>query len=641
MLNGKFYMGLPPGMIERGSTQRNRLQSSIFWPDDTKVDSALETRVKRRNSLQIAQNERPQLRMQSSVSGNSGDSTRQLFQKEFSKSSIEFLDNLCDESKTRKPLLLRGNRSAGSEVTPKPTAMKLPLPENVVNAGYTTAKKKQAFTSKIEFYDYMGDELNNRNNFRRTKMDMNDKKEMERNTKNSPKLQVKNNMRSLGTNEKLYPAERREKVEVAGLEESARHADDVEVVPKNNIRDELQNRGDDRYAGERAFDDEFEDARGDLSGYQKNMREHSNRLKDENIRDIDYLENRRTVSPEYGYRRERRFRETYEDDYDVPDYAPVPRYGAAVRRSNSVGRFTGTPKRILRNPIRERRYCDNYGSDAYRGNEANLGNRRYMNRDNEVADSRDYNDCDADLDYMEGRMRNMRIRTSPKKHVTYSDDTYSHDEETPSPSLRRPLASTPQSRARPNMRTGSDQQRQLPLQPQQQQQHDLRRYNSEIDFAEDANEASEQKIMENDIRGSATTIKPLNTGSSYNNKCNNSRDVGNEERNSFVNKINNNKNNNFNNTTSRLNNQTIASAARKITPKIPTTAATTKQNADTATNEQAEAGGGVKKHLRSSLCLHNGEIVASDDGGATSAKAPTRNARTIATRQRISVGLPD
>ncbi|XP_053945675.1 uncharacterized protein LOC128855088 [Anastrepha ludens] len=626
MLNGKFYTGLPPNMIERGSTQRNRLQSSIFWPDDTKVDSALETRVKRRNSLQIAQAERPQLRMQSSVSG-SGDAdvnTKHLFQKEFSKSSIEFLDNLCDEIKPRKPLLFRGNRSASSEVTAKPTALKLPLPENVVNTGYTTAKKKQAFTSKIEFYDYAGDELNNRNNLRRAKMDMNDKKEMERNTKNSPKLQVKNNMHSLSTNEKLYPAERREKVEIERMK-NTNFKDDVEIAHKNNMYDEVDDREYGRYAG-RGFDEEFEDSGRDLLANKTNLRLREKRLRDERLRELNYLESRRTVSPEHSYRREHRFREAYEDDYELPDYAPSARYGVAVRRSNSVGRFTSPPKRILRNPIRERRYNSDYGHDGYRNSEVNRGNDRY--RDNKIRNNRDFNDADADadVDYIEGCMRNARIRTSPKKHVTYSDDTYSHDDEMPSQS-QRPLAKSEssQNRAPPHMRTGSGQ---------------LRHYNSEIDFVEDANEALEEKFMENDMRGNVTTIKPLNVGSSYIAKSNNRV----EERNSLANKINNNKNANYNNTTSRLNNQTIASAARKITPKMPNVV-TTKQSADTTTNgavEAAEAvGTDVKKHLRSSLCLHNGEIIASDDGGATSAKAPTRNARSTATRQRVSVGLPD
>ncbi|XP_018799679.1 PREDICTED: uncharacterized protein DDB_G0283697 [Bactrocera latifrons] len=636
MLNGKFYTGLPPGMIERGATQRNRLQSSIFWPDDTKVDSAVETRVKRRNSLQIAQAERPRLRMQSSVSGGgeADINTRQLFQKEFSKSSIEFLDNLCDETKARKPLLFRGHRSAASEVTAKPTALKLPLPENVVNAGYTTAKKKQAFTSKIEFYDYVGDELNNRNNLRRAKMDMNDKKEMERNTKNSPKLQVKNNMRDLSANEKLYPAERREKIELerVGIKNMQ---DNTEIQLKNNMRVET----------EEAFDEEYEDVRHNSAEYNRKPRESVDRFRDERIRELDFLESRRTVSPEHGYRREHRLQELYEDEYGAPGYAPTGRYGrvTAVRRSNSVGRFTAPPKRILKQPIRERRHYEDYADDGYRSSEVSRSNAAYRHRNNEVYERQAYNEHDAEenVDYMEDRMRNMRVRTSPKKHVTYSDDTYSHDDEMPTQSRRR-LASNAQSRNRvppplktaTNTRTGSNN--------LQRQPATLRRYNSEIDIADNANEQTlEPEFMENDMSGSAATIKSLNIADTYNNKSNNRQCIEGEEHKRLVNKINNNKNNNYNNTTSRLNNQTIASAARKITPNMPTSA-TTKQNTDTrSATSEAATGAGVKKHLRSSLCFNNGEIIASDDGGSTSVKAPTRNARSTATRQRISVGLPD
>ncbi|XP_069962093.1 uncharacterized protein [Bactrocera oleae] len=631
MLNGKFYTGLPPSMIERGATQRNRLQSSIFWPDDTKVDSAVETRVKRRNSLQIAQAERPRLRMQSSVSGG-GDAdinTRQLFQKEFSKSSIEFLDNLCEETPARKPLLYRGQRRAATEVTAKPTALKLPLPENVVNAGYTTAKKKQAFTSKIEFYDYVGDELNNRNNLRRAKMDMNDKKEMERNTKNSPKLQVKNNMRDLSANEK--------KVDIVRVD-SKTVQDNAEIQLKNNMHAETESRAQDRYATE-VFDEEYEDVRHNSAGNKRNPPASVDRFRDERIRELDFLESRRTVSPEHGYRRENRLQELYEDEYGAPDYAPSGRYGrqTAVRRSNSVGRFTTPTKRILKQPARERRRYEDYVEDGYRSSEISRINERYRRRNNDVHERESYNEHDAEenLDYMEDCMRNMRVCTSPKKHVTYS-----HDDEMPSQS-RRPIALNAQSRNRAppplktaaNMRTGSNN--------LQRQQTELRRYNSEIDLADDVNETLEQKFMENDMSGSAATIKSLNIAGIYNNKSNNRQCIEGEEHRRVVNKINNNKNNNYNNTTSRLNNQTIASAARKITPNMPT-AVTTKQNADMRSAiPEAAAATGVKKHLRSSLCFNNGEIIATDDVGSTSVKAPTRNARSTSTRQRVSVGLPD
>lgn len=194
MLNGKFYTGLPPKMIERGSGGgRNRLESHLFWPDDTKTETAAESRIKRRNSVQLASAERPSYEKKQNSIGDDVD-TRQRFSKEFSQSSIQFYDNLNDNNRQARRNSMSHRKM---DIAEKPTNTKLELPDDsVVNEAYTAAKKKQAYTSKIEFYDYANDN-EERNNLRRPKMDMNDKRDMELNSKNSPKLQLKRDVRSL------------------------------------------------------------------------------------------------------------------------------------------------------------------------------------------------------------------------------------------------------------------------------------------------------------------------------------------------------------------------------------------------------------------------------------------------------------
>lgn len=202
MLNGKFFTGLPPKMIDRGgaAATRNRLESHFFWPDDTKVDTAVECRIKRRNSVLEKSDERPRREQQISVADNEVD-TKKRFSKEFSQSSIQFYDNLNDDrTKSGRHNLRNLKAYKKMEIADKPTNTKLELPESIVDENYTNAKKKQAYTSKIEFYDYKNDEReepqNNRNNLRKPRMDMNDKREVELNSKNSPKLQVKRDVRS-------------------------------------------------------------------------------------------------------------------------------------------------------------------------------------------------------------------------------------------------------------------------------------------------------------------------------------------------------------------------------------------------------------------------------------------------------------
>ncbi|KAH8247696.1 hypothetical protein KR038_008386 [Drosophila bunnanda] len=194
MLNGKFYTGLPPKMVERQAVKVcNRQESHFFWPDDSRADSAVENRMKRRNSQQLAV-DRP-LERRSSVQDPSPTEvdTRRMFHKEFASSSIQFYDNLQSNP---APGLRRGTRR---ELTPKLTEVK-PQEERAEDTSMvdaTASRRQQAYSSKIQFYDYVNEADNaTQNNVRRPQMDLNDKREVELNSKNSPKLQVKRNVRS-------------------------------------------------------------------------------------------------------------------------------------------------------------------------------------------------------------------------------------------------------------------------------------------------------------------------------------------------------------------------------------------------------------------------------------------------------------
>lgn len=220
MINGKFYTGLPPKMVERqcGNGQ-NRQESHFFWPDDTQVDSSVETRVKRRGSLQLHSGpvtETTHQRQPATVEAAHDVDTRQMFHKEFTKSSIQFHDNLQPSGNNKNigsASQSRLNR-ARREVTPKLTDVapqQRPLLAIKEQANPSAARRNQAYSSKIEFYDYAN--LNEpdtlQNNARRPKMDMNNKREVELNSKNSPKLQVKHNVRHLGMEREQQPPQLR------------------------------------------------------------------------------------------------------------------------------------------------------------------------------------------------------------------------------------------------------------------------------------------------------------------------------------------------------------------------------------------------------------------------------------------------
>lgn len=223
MLKGKFFAGLPPGMVERDAGPvRNRLETHFYWPNDTTVETAVEGRLKRRNSLQPTSHKLNSNRDCSSDLPSVDEiDTKQRFHREFAKSSINFSDNLNEVS-------TRPGKTYHRPIAEKPTAIKLPANalEATIDPIYATVRRHQSYRSKIRFYDADCDAedtskakpqplkivdskpsnidtktlTNNMepcNNFNKLKMDYNNKRDVQLNTKNSPKLQVKRNARAL------------------------------------------------------------------------------------------------------------------------------------------------------------------------------------------------------------------------------------------------------------------------------------------------------------------------------------------------------------------------------------------------------------------------------------------------------------
>lgn len=148
MLNGKFYTGLPPKMIERPTTGPNRQQSHFFWPDDSQSEPAAPPRARRTQSMNGVPNNKRDPKIE----------PNKLFSNEFNKSKIEFYD-VPD-----KGALPKGKSGVGNN------------------------------KSQIQFYDYAGEEqLNNSHSvvIPTTVEGRNLKSEVEKNLKNSPKLQDK------------------------------------------------------------------------------------------------------------------------------------------------------------------------------------------------------------------------------------------------------------------------------------------------------------------------------------------------------------------------------------------------------------------------------------------------------------------
>ncbi|XP_037943635.1 uncharacterized protein LOC119676469 [Teleopsis dalmanni] len=401
MINGKFFTGLPPGMIER-TRGTNRLESHLFWPDDTKLESAVENRVRRRASLQLGEVERPRLRTQTSMDLDDVD-TKKRFHKEFAKSSIQFYDNIAEEGEQHyNPPARRNNKSLKKEITLKPTATKFDLPDEEYN---TALKKKQTLSSKIQFYDFIDDDRHNRNNIRRPKMDMNDKKEVERNNKNSPKLQNKRNVRILSGGEE--PERNREFIKEQNTpERSQNYESDYEV-------DENFRRGRDNYE------------RPANKSIAKN-RENSH-MSQQMIRNT--MEERRGKAA--ATRNSDRVYNEQEDEYEVPTYS---------RNMNVQSRQNNMPKKILKNSRGMREEFNDFGTGEI-------------------------------TDYIDEDLRSMRIRTSPKKHVSYEDEVYEQESVYHEPRVndvatyRRTNYRTSSSASNgynksPYMKTGSSQQRQ-------------------------------------------------------------------------------------------------------------------------------------------------------------------------------------
>ncbi|XP_013119101.2 uncharacterized protein LOC106096088 [Stomoxys calcitrans] len=554
MLNGKFFTGLPPKMIERGGGEAvpNRLQSHFFWPDDSKVESAVETRLRRRNSVQLQESAKPSYGKQMSIGDNDVD-TRKRFTKEFSQSSIQFYDNLNDNDSTDSRRTLprsRGPRRA--ELTEKPTATKLQLPETIVDEAYTAAKRKQAYMSKIEFYDYVNENdtvSSNRNNLRKPKMDMNDKREMERNTKNSPKLQIKRDVRSLSEEKEIPKVNNRD---VQTLERPR----PIKEVNVNKTSSRGGNNRQDMYQ-------------------------------------------RINISPHTSSARPR-YEEPYEDERDHKEQ-DIARRSAHSRYASDQETYHKPNNSVLKKD----RGHKSFDRELEDHEDRHYFNRKYDEYDEEpqyrsANNDTSYRNRRAKLetdDYEEdigSRMKTVRIQSSPpRKHQYYRDD-YDDDETHVSHQRNR------ESPTRERTHHGNT-----------QRHTEYRRTELyEVDSpCEDNDEA-----MNNKYSGSG----------------------GNSTK-SRINRVSN----KLNNEVQRRRNASPSPgpATKSRSPANPS------RNAPAATSAATNEVNKPRKHLRSSLCFHDGAIIAENDAtlSPTSQKptaAPRRNIRSSATK-RVSVGLPD
>ncbi|XP_075147600.1 uncharacterized protein LOC142221713 [Haematobia irritans] len=565
MLNGKFFTGLPPKMIERGGgggAAPNRLESHFFWPDDSKVDSAVETRLKRRNSVQLQENDKPTYGKQFSVGVNEVD-TRKRFTKEFSQSSIQFYDNLNDNDATdnRRTTLLRSRGSRRSEITEKPTATKLQLPETIVDEAYTSAKKKQAYMSKIEFYDYVNEDdtaSSSRNNLRKPKMDMNDKREMELNTKNSPKLQIKRDVRSL-SEEKEVPKINNRDVKTLERPRPVKELNVYRAPSKKN--DELRYR------------EEIE-SRSNSSPQRRNTHYGNEQYEDENDH---YFEERRI--------QDRRFER---DRYSKSNYS-------VLRKSRS--NYEREPEVLEDDYYSHQRYEDIPEESQYHRVQNATSQRSNIRSEYRPRPEPEefHNNCEEDIDE---RMKKVRIQSSPpprKYQYDHDDRNYDDDEESRA-SYERPR----------------------PIPSRERHPHGNTRAHGEYRKSEDYEYTQDRGVMNNNYRGTGSRNKtPINrVANKLNNEVHRTRDAS----------------------------PTLASPSTKSrSPSNPSRNAATTASTAVVTNEINKP----RKHLRSSLCFHDGAIIAENDAAqsptTTSGKptaAPRRNIRSTATK-RVSVGLPD
>lgn len=551
MLNGKFFTGLPPKMIERGGgTAPNRLESHLFWPDDTKAESAVECKLKRRNSVQLQASDKPSCTRQFSVGGDNDVDTKRRFSKEFSQSSIQFYDNLSENNPVpNRRALLRSGVGKKTDLTEKPTATKLQLPETIVDEAYTTAKRKQAYMSKIEFYDFVNEQEAEaqakiqQNNFRKPKMDMNDKREMELNSKNSPKLQIKRDARSLSEEKDMPKINNRS---TKTLERPSRQIKEVnlskantreyregrnEIYDRSNVKSRERNNYDSRYDRE-PVETQYEN-------------------------DGDYYEKpNRSVLPR------ERFHRKYEDDRDFGENSHQ-RYKIRDRSEDFVDekqyrRIQNDTKKDIRS-----QYGSRTRNEILHRDEAEIGER----------------------------MRKVRIESSPPRRYHYYRDEYYDDE--------RPVEDNRRTRTSPtrDITKRGNLQRLYESNPRDEYEDDAHPY-------EDSYEAMNNK--------------------SSRNICDNSHQA------------------NIDRTTNKLNNEI---ASRRFT-RSPSPELIQKSSTPGASQSPSTMSADVnkpRKHLRSSLCFHDGAIIAENDAtqSPTSEKpAARRNIRSTATK-RVSVGLPD
>lgn len=87
MLNGKFFTGLPPKMIDRGTPRPDRQKSNFFWPDESDESPGSPSPRKSQSSLKTTQKDQR-------ITPNTEEITpKNLYHKQL-KSKIEFYDTV-------------------------------------------------------------------------------------------------------------------------------------------------------------------------------------------------------------------------------------------------------------------------------------------------------------------------------------------------------------------------------------------------------------------------------------------------------------------------------------------------------------------------------------------------------------------
>lgn len=135
MIRGKFYSGLPDKMMHR-EVRADRQQTNFFWPDESDAED-IPSRIKRRGSN--AQTTATQKTSLTTANNESDIKPKELFQKQLS-SCIEFYDNV--DAKTPEARRRRFKNIDNVNLNNADTQF---VPEK---------KKLEAFSSKIEFYDF-------------------------------------------------------------------------------------------------------------------------------------------------------------------------------------------------------------------------------------------------------------------------------------------------------------------------------------------------------------------------------------------------------------------------------------------------------------------------------------------------------